>query len=180
MKNKVSDYINNEFLDEDGFYTIDINLDNKFCIYNELSVGKQLELNDDIFNYIDNKSDVIPNDYKLKIRFAGRKLREEDKKNINKLLHEHYYVIMENIKKELDSLTFKMIILLLFGLFCFTLYFIVVNKISFNSLLLEFLGLVGSFSIWESFGLFVFDRKEILYKYYGSIQNFKQIIEYEE
>ena len=161
MKHNVKEYINKEFLDKDGFYTINVNLYKGFSLYNELSFDKQKELNDEIFNYIDNKSEVIPNEYKLKIKFIGRKLDEEDKKRIEYLIHEHYYVVMENVKRELDKLTYKMVLLLLLGFVGFTLYYIFVNRIAFNSLLLEFLGLVGSFSIWESIGLFVFDRKDI-------------------
>ena len=164
MKHNVKDYINKEFLDEDGFYMINVNLYKGFSLYNELSFDKQKELNDEIFNYIDTKSEVIPNEYKLKIKFNGRKLDEEDKKRIEYLIHEHYYVVMENVKRELDKLTYKMVLLLLLGLVGFTLYYIFAYRIAFNSLILEFLGLVGSFSIWESIGLFVFDRKDILDK----------------
>ena len=180
MKNNVRDYIRKEFLDKDGYYTIGINLYKEFLLYNGLSVGEQLELNDEIFNYIDNKSEVIPNNYKIKIKFIGRKISDEDRKRIDYLIHEHYYVVMENIKRELNKLTYKMIGLLLFGISLFTLCFFIVSKISYNSLLLEFLSLVGSFSIWESFGIFIFDRREFLNNYYGSLQNYEMEIEFEK
>ena len=66
-------------LDDDGYYTVLINLYDDFDLFNKLSVGEQLELNSEIFDYIDTKSEVIPSNYKLKVKFIGRKLKQKDK-----------------------------------------------------------------------------------------------------
>ena len=175
---KVEEYIKKEFLDDDGYYTIIINLYDGFSLYNNLSVGKQLELNSEIYNYIDTKSMVIPYSYKLKVKFIGRKLDNEDKKMIEYLIREHYYVVKEKVKSDLRKLTIKMYLLLLLGFILLAVYFLIFRKIV-DSLFLELFSIIGTFSIWESFGIYFFDRKELLNTYYDSLQNFEQVIEFD-
>ena len=179
-KNKVDDYIEKEFLDKDGYYTIIINLYEGFSLFNELSVGRQLEVNSEIFDYIDIKSEVIPSSYKLKVKFIGRKLEDEDKEKIKFLIKEHYYVIKEKVKRDIIKLTKKMYLLLMIGVVFLALYVLVISKLFYDSLFLELFSIIGTFSIWESFGLYIFDRKDLYEDYYNCLQNFKLNIEFEE
>lgn len=58
--------------EEDGRVGIDINLNNDIELYNPLSVSCDLELNSEIYDYIEEQSNLIPSNIPLKIRFHGR------------------------------------------------------------------------------------------------------------
>lgn len=175
---KINTYLGEEFNYIDEYFIIDVYLYKELSLFNRLSVGKQLELNNEIIEYIDNKSEVIPNKYKLKIRFLGRKLSIEDKNIIDNLLHEHYYIVKEELKREIKKTTNKMVTLFLFGILLSLIYiFLAVYFVT--PLFLEFISVVSTFSLWEAAGIYLFERKELKEKYEGSIQNLNQIVEYE-
>ena len=176
---KINTYLGEEFNYIDNYFIIDVYLYKELSLYNQLSVGKQLELNKEIIEYIDEKSEVIPNEYKLKIRFLGRKLSIEDQNIIDNLLHEHYYIVKEELKRDIKKVTDKMIALFLFGLFGSLVYLFIALYLN-SPLFLEFISVISTFSLWEAAGIYLFERKELKEKYAGSIQNLNQEIVYEE
>ena len=68
-KKNLRKYIENEYLDEKGIAIIDICLYDGFSIFDQLSMGRGLELNPEIYDFIERKANIIPNKYDLVIRF---------------------------------------------------------------------------------------------------------------
>lgn len=155
----LNEYINKEYI-EDGVAVINIALYDDFEIFDPLTAGKQLELNQDIYDLIDRKSNLIPASIPITVRFTGRNLTEAEQKIINNLIYEHYFVQTQDLAWDHRSNKHKMLGLLGFGIVLITVYFILALNFD-NLVLLEILSIVGSFSVREAANCFIVERREI-------------------
>lgn len=152
-------YIEEEYI-EDGVAVINIALYDGFEVFEPLTSGKQLELNQDIYDLIDRKSNLIPASVPIAVCFTGRKLAEAEQNTIHNLIYEHYFAQMQDLAWDQRSNRHKMWALLGFGIALITAYFLLAVNFD-NLVLLEILSIIGSFSVWEAADCFFVERREI-------------------
>ena len=178
-KKSLDSYIDREFINEEGYAVININLYNGVQLFEPFSYKNQLELNSEIYDYIDNKVAVIPKDIPLKVIFRGKKISEKNQNEIKKLIREHYAIKLYEKQKELNLNRDKTIILAMLGIAMLFLYFYLSVRYN-NTLFLEIFSIVASFSIWEAADFFILGRTKINVERFHITQKLIQEIEFEE
>ena len=91
-------YVEEEYL-ENGKAIIYINLENN-DYYNPLSFYHQLELTNEIYEYIDDKIYYVPAKYPVMLRFVKNEIEESDQLLVRSLIREHFTKILQD--KRLD------------------------------------------------------------------------------
>ncbi|MGN0585617.1 MAG: hypothetical protein ACI4JD_09205 [Ruminococcus sp.] len=173
---KAGAFLRNQ-IDGDGMISIDINLNNDYELYNPLSAGSDRELNSDIYDYIEEKSNLIPCNIPLRIRFHGRKFSDDEQNNIREIIGRHYAVAAIDKQWDIMSNTKKLIVMSVFGIAMLMTYFYLSVFVR-NQIAVEIFSVLGSFSLWEAAGSFLIERPQ-LKREYNKIMQFKnQTIEF--
>lgn len=154
----IKDYIFDEYINEDDKIQIDINVYNGFDIFDPLSMGKQKDLNKEIYDFIDEKIHMIPHKYEICICFHNSNLTKKDEKEIKSIIEEHYYLILQEKRFNLRINTIKILSLTVIGVVLLSLYFIL--EIHSNKpVFMEFLSIAGSFALWEAVDFYLLERR---------------------
>lgn len=156
----IQDYFFHEYINEDNRIQIDINIYKEFDIFDPLSMGKQKDLNKEIYDFIDEKIHMIPYKYEICICFHNSNLAKKEEKEIKSILEEHYYLILQEKRINLRINTIKIISLTVIGMLLLSLYFILEIK-SNNPVFMEFLSIAGTFSLWEAVDFYLLERREL-------------------
>ncbi len=153
-------YIKLEFLTDKGDANIYLNIENKKDIFDKKTIGPQLELAGDIYDYIDEKASILNNDIQLNLHILNTKLKHEDQEKVRNLIKEHYGMELYKIGKEYKKCKNKIYKLVLLGLLFLGLYMIIAY--TFNStLFIEILGFMFSFSLWEALDFVIYNLSDI-------------------
>lgn len=171
------DYIDQEFMDEDGYAVIDVRLYDGLELYDPLSVGKQRDLNPEIYDFVERKANIIPAQIPLKIRFRGRGIDVPEREEIRRLLAEHYTVIMHDKMWDRRNSSRKLIGLSAVGVAFLSLYFFFALSRE-DGLFLEILSVIGSFALWEAADCFILERREIYTEMLNTAQYLTQDVEF--
>lgn len=171
------DYIDQEFMDGDGYAVIDVRLDQELELYDPLSMGKQQDLNPEIYDFIERKADIIPAQIPLKIRFHGREIGAPEQEKIRRLLAEHYTVMMHDKMWDSRSCARKLVGLSVVGVAFLSLYFFFALSRE-DGLFLEILSVIGSFALWEAADCFILERREIHTQMLNTAQYLTQDVEF--
>lgn len=133
----------------------------KFCEPNSIS------LNEEFLNTILKKASYIPLDYPLVLEIYNKSFTSSEKIRLRKLIKNHFALEKINKEVELQFLHRKCTIFLCIGIIFFILLGII-HTLNILNILSEFISVIASFSIWESFEIFLFegdDLKEEIIKY---------------
>ena len=153
-------YIKNEFLSSEGNANIILKVEKKDEIFDSKTVERQLNLRDDIYNYIDAKSAMLRNSIKLQLKIVGINLNSTEKERLKHIISEHYAIELYKIQKEYNIYKVKVIKLLLIGilfLVCYAMTFLITS----NALFIDIFGFLFSFALWEAFDTLIFQISEI-------------------
>lgn len=153
-------YIDQEYMDADGYAVIDIALYDGFARYNPLSLGRQLDLNEEIYDFIERKASIIPAQLPLKLCFHGGNLDAAEQERVRQLLTEHYTVCLHDKLWDKRSNRRKLVGMSAVGLFFLSLYFYFALKRE-DGLFLEILSVIGSFALWEAADSLMLERRDI-------------------
>lgn len=153
----VKDYINSEYIDENGHAVVDVDLvddDNLFSPYSNKKM-----LNPEILTYIDSVVDPIPPDIPVIINFIVDESSTLDQAAIRSGFRRYYWLSYKAKAKTLRRMTILSIILFLVGVGIFTLYY------SMKSVLGDFFAseivLIASWVfVWEGVNRFFLGRRE--------------------
>ncbi len=170
-------YVEREYLDEAGNAVIDIRLYEGLELFDSLSMGKQRDINPEIIDFIDRKSNLIPGASPIILRFHGGEVSEEDKQQAKACLEEHYTVALQDRAWDLRSNNMQLIFLSIIGVALISLYLFCALKLE-NGLFLEILSIIGSFALWEAADRFLIERSAIRRDMVGIAQNKIQIVEF--
>lgn len=162
----ITDYVNQKHIDSEGFAIIDIDLSDT-PLYRNMSYGKQLELNPEIFTYLDDKVYFIPIERPIKLRISG--VSEPDRQVVSRLIKEHYNLKLNDKKADLKENSVKSLSLFVIGALLLALYFVLGNY-SVNLVWYEIFSIVATFIIWESADFFILERRSIRVAYYDTAQ----------
>ena len=153
-------YIDQEYMDADGYAVIDIALYDGFARYHPLSLGRQLDLNEEIYDFIEQKASIIPAQLPLKLSFHGGNLDAAEQERVRQLLTEHYTVCLHDKLWDKRINRRKLVGMSAVGLFFLSLYFYFALKRE-DGLFLEVLSVVGSFALWEAADSLMLERRDI-------------------
>lgn len=162
--------------DNNGRAVIDVNIEDKHNIYNPLSYGENLDLNEEIYSFIDSQTNVIPAEIPLVVRFHG-KVDENEQDKIKNIMQQHYTLKSFDILWDVAANMRKMVALCIFGVLVLAAYFYI-SFTSGNVMFAEILSIIGSFSLWEAADAFLLERPRLRRERRNLEQNIKQSIEF--
>lgn len=156
---KMAGYVRKEYIDSDGKGRILIRIPEDYEVLDPLTMGGQKELNQEIFDCIDRKSDLIPSVVKLRIEFHGRACSEEEQEEIRNLVREHYQVEQFELQWDLDANLIRFWKMILIGTLFLGLYFFL--ELTEYEFFTELVSVIGSFSLWTAAELWMIDRRDL-------------------
>ncbi len=165
-----------EAVDKNGYAVIDVKLPPDDQLYNPLSTGANLDLSEDIYDFIDLQANIIPSKIPLKIRFHGE--ADEDRQaEIKRLMHRHYTMKAYDVTWDFAANFKKTIGLSVFGI-CVLIAYFLVSVLADKQLIAEILSIIGSFSLWEAANAVLLDRPALRRRRNGIEQNIDQCVEF--
>ena len=159
-KEYLDGYIRNEFMTDDYDADIYLNIESNDELFDSRTSGRQLELNSDIYEYIEDKSSMLDSSVKLQLHILGGKFTSHEMGVIRHILKEHYAIELYKVQKEYTRIKNKIRNLILVGIISFILYALLFFLTDFE-FGLEILGFLFSFSLWEGFDSMIYDFNEI-------------------
>jgi len=158
-ENYLDGYIRNEFLTSNGDANIFMNLNDKNGLFDSRTSDDQLDLNSDIYDYLDSKSSILNNNIKINFYIVGLNLSSIEKEKVKHLIKEHYAIELYKIQKEYQRYKNKIISLLLIGAF-----FLICYALMSYNLFTEVFVFLFSFALWEAFDCLIYDFSDIKLK----------------
>ena len=169
MKEKIDLYSNKEYLDgymRDEFMTDDndadiyLKINEKDELFDSRTIDKQIDLNNDVYDFIEDKSSMLDSDVQIELHITGIDLDSHDQGVVRHILKEHYAIELYKVQKEYSRIKRKIFYLILVGLLSFIMYAFLFFFTDFE-FGLEILGFLFSFALWEGFDSMIYDFKEI-------------------
>lgn len=159
-KQYLNGYIKNEFLTDDGDADIFLKVDQKDDLFDKRTMGSQLDLNSDVYNFLEEKTSMLDNDIQINLHIVGSTFDNKDKELIKHILKEHYAIELYKIQREYVDKKIKVVTLFLTGflaLFCYMFLYLYTNLEFF----MEVFGFMFSFALWEAFDLLIYDFTDV-------------------
>ena len=153
-------YIKNEFLTNKGDANIYIRLNNINNLFDQRTIGNQRDLNNEIYDYIDQKTSILNNDVQINFHILGVDLSQNEKEKVIHLVKEHYAIELYKTQKKFKRYKNKILKLILIGVL-FSILYLFVSYFFSSMLLLELFSFLFSFSLWEAFDCVIFDFSNI-------------------
>lgn len=152
----IDDFVENEFIDENGAAVINIqlnNTDNLFSRYSEKKV-----LNQDLMNYIDSQADPISPEIPIIINFIVDDVNKVDEVYIKRAIKRYYWLSYKSMTKELRRLTITSAILFLIGI-GITIVYQILYRLNIDLFANEIILIASWVFIWEAVSRFTFNRR---------------------
>lgn len=156
-------YIKNEFLTDDGDADILLNINSKDELFDSKTSDNQLDLKNDIYEYIDNKTSMLNNDIKLNLKIVGSKLTKNDEEKVKHIINEHYAIELYKIEKKYKRYKNIIFRLVLSGLLFLSTYALITFNFS-SKFFIEIFGFLFSFTLWKALETFIYTLNEIKYE----------------
>jgi hypothetical protein len=172
-------YIRNEYMTDDKDADIYLNLTKKEELFDSRTRGRQLDLNPEIYEYIESKTSMLESDIQIELHITGIKLSDYEQGVVRHLIKEHYAIELYKTQKEYKEIRNKICKLLFIGLLSFFLYIFVFFETE-SAFGVEVLGFLFSFALWEGFDAMIYSFKEIKDEREAVTQNLLINIEYGE
>ena len=172
-------YIRNEYMTDDKDADIYLNIERKEELFDSRTRGRQLDLNPEIYEYIESKTSMLESDIQIELHITGVKLSDYEQGVARHLLKEHYAIELYKAQKEYKEIRSKICKLLLIGIVAFLLYLLVFFKTD-SAFGVEVLGFLFSFALWEGFDALLHDFNEIKEEREAITQNLLINVEYGE
>lgn len=146
--------------DGEGNACIDVMLCDGTELLNPLSMGAGLDLSDEFYEYVERNAELIPAALPLKVRLHGDASSPEELGQIQQLAARHYTFSEYRLLKEMAANIKKLIGLTAFGVVMIAIYiFLSVSRD--DTIMLELLSVLGSFSLWEAADSFLLERPRL-------------------
>lgn len=153
-------YLEKEYLEEDNNAVIYVNAYDGIEWFEKFSIGNQVTLNQDIYDFIDRKAYYIPIRYPIIIQFVNVDLNEKEQNQIIRLIKEHYTLILNDKHIDLHFNFITILSLFTLGIILLIIYF-TMNIAEVGEIISEVLSIAASFALWEAVDYFLLERKDI-------------------
>ena len=176
-----SGYLQNEFLTDDNDADIFLHLTDIDQLIDNRTVGNQVELTNDFYDFVEQKSSVLNNDVKIELHISGLKLSNKEQGMVKHIVKEHYGVELHKVQKRYLQCRDKIIHLFTFGFLIALLYFLLITFTDANfEFGFEVLSFVFSFALWEAFDAIIYSLNDIKYEREEVTQNLLMNITFED
>ena len=179
MNDKIREYSNEKYLEgyiKSEYSTSDNDADiylvtyEKDDIFDKRTIRNQLDLKDEVYDYLEKKSAMLENDMPINFHIIGYKFSHHEQGIIRHLVKEHYSIELYKVQKEYKKTRNKAINLVIVGLTCLLIYLYLVLGLE-SDVVSEIFVFLFSFSLWESFHTFIYKLSEIRNKREAITQN---------
>ncbi len=153
-------YIKNEYSLNDGCADIMLKIDNKNDLFDSRTYGNQLNLNESIYSFIDNKASMLDYDISISLNIICSDLDSFEKERIKHVINEHYAIELYKAQKEYKRNKIKTFKLALVGILFLLLYAFLSFKYA-SSFFIEVFGFLFSFSLWQVFESLIYTLSDI-------------------
>ena len=177
-KQYLDGYIKNEFLTNDGDADIFLKVNNRDEIFDSRTMGSQLDLNSEIYSFIEEKTSMLENDIQINLHIVGWRLKSKEQELVKHILKEHYAIELYKKQREYLDKKIKVISLFLTGLLTLLCYMFLYLFTDFE-FFMEVFGFIFSFSLWEAFDLLIYDFTEVKNQREAVTQNLLTEVDFE-
>ena len=153
-------YIKNEFLTDSGDANILLRINSKDELFDSRSCDNQLDLNQNIYSYIDSKSSMLDSCIELKLNIIGIDLESHDREMIKHLLNEHYAIELYKIQKEYNRNKNSIFGSLIAG-FLFLVGYAIIAFAFDSKFFIEVFCFLFSFTLWHAFEILIYKLSEL-------------------
>ena len=150
-------YVENTYF-QDGKAVIPIELNDIRDLYMKHDY-KQMELSDEICNYIEEIAYMVPINTDIVLEIHSPELTFEQKEKITRSIRNNYGIEIDDVDYEIMLANRRSIILIIVGLFLLLIN-ILVDKYIHNSFLSNFISVVWWVAIWDMVEMQTIDRSE--------------------
>ena len=91
-KQYLDKYIQEEYLTEDGEADIFIKLTNKNQLFDERTFGNQLDLDSNIYEFVEEKSSMLDSSVQIRLNIVGLHLTKKEQEQVRAIIKEHYAI----------------------------------------------------------------------------------------
>lgn len=163
-------YIKDEFITDDGDADLYMTIDNIDQLLDSRTSGNQLDVNKDVYTFIEEKSAMLENDTPLELHIKGIELDKKTQGVIRHIIKEHYAIELYKVQKKYIECRNKIIGLAIIGLITFSIY-LAIFLYKDSNFLLEIFGFIFTFSLWEAIDAFIYNLSDIKYDRENITQN---------
>ncbi len=163
-------YIRNEYMTDDKDADIYLNIEEESELFDSRTKGKQVDLNPDVYEFIESKSSMLESDVQIELHISGLEMNDHKQGIVKHLIKEHYAIELYKVQKEYKRIRNKICKLLFIGIITFLLYMLVYFHTDFE-FGVEILGFLFSFALWEGFDALLYDFNEIKKEREDTTQN---------
>lgn len=170
-------YIRKEFLTDDGDADIFLNITEKNELFDTWTVGDQVDLESDVYDFIEEKTSMLGNDIQIKLNITGCEFTPREQGIIKHVLKEHYAIELYKVQKEYVKYRNKIIFLIAVGVSSFLIYtllFFFTNQDFF----IEVFGFLFSFALWEALDALIYSFSEVKSEREAVTQNLLMNVEF--
>ena len=159
-KQYLDKYIQEEYLTEDGEADIFIKLTNKNQLFDERTFGNQLDLDSNIYEFVEEKSSMLDSSVQIRLNIVGLHLTKEEQNQVRDIIKEHYVIELYKIQKEDNKYRNEIFKLVLIGIFSLIFYgFLDLNTTL--TFFMEVMCFIFSFALWQAFENIIYDFRDV-------------------
>lgn len=175
----LSGYIKNEFLTDDGDADIFLNIEERNELFDSRTVGDQLDLVSDVYDFIEDKTSMLENDVQIHLHILGIKLDSKEQELVKHMLKEHFAIELYKVEKRYKRIKSKIFKLIGIGIVSFISYLLVNLYINYD-FFLEVFGFLFSFALWEGLDSILYDYSEVKNDREAICQNLLMNVDFDE
>jgi hypothetical protein len=163
--------------DDKGRLIIRIRLGEDFPLYASLSDSRHPRLNPELYDYVEERTNLVPSSLSLHTIFEGRVFTDKEKEDIRSCFHDHYLAERMDILWDRRAVTRAARGMAFLGTILLGLYFFLDSQQA-PAVIMEILSIIGSFAIWEAAAHILEDRPGLLRKKAANTQYMEQVISF--
>lgn len=175
IKFREKDYVERNYIREDGKAIIPISLDSIDNLYMKHDY-KKLVLSDDVADYIEEIASIIPFKYDIVLQFHCHKISEEEQDRIRKIVKNNFGMEIDDIDYENRMGGYISAILFIVGIVIFIIAYALEGKIL--KIIDEFLFILGWVIIWDMLESIIFTSNERNIKRLNKLQLYDSKVEF--
>ena len=175
----LSGYIKNEFLTDDGDADIFLNIEDKCELFDSRTVGDQLDLVSDVYDFIEEKTSMLENDVQIHLHIIGIDLDSKEQEAVKHILKEHFAIELYKVQKRYKRIKTKIFKLIFIGIISFISYLLFNLYVNYD-FFLEVFGFLFSFALWEGLDSILYDFSEVKNDREAICQNLLMNVDFEK
>jgi hypothetical protein len=156
-------YIKSEYLTNDGKADILLDIHNINELFDSKTIGNQLDLKKDIYDYIESKTAMLKNDIQLHLRIYRNELTLRDIEKTKHIINEHYAIELYKAQRKYRRYKANLVKQILVGLFFILCYALIAFNFQ-SKLFIEIFGFLFSFSLWHAMETYLIKIRDVKYK----------------